>query len=133
MKSTKLLFLCGLIGTIALSVSFYRLSAFISLETGHYFVFGLVLATMIVSTIIYFRRLLDELKGIPAHDELSMALSSYAARDSFPYSYGLWIMILIIAMYSDHNVILIGSGILGMALIYVLFWLYHRRKGLSND
>src|SRR5690606_31011256 len=124
MKSTKLLFLCGLIGTIALSVSFYRLSAFISLETGHYFVFGLVLATMIVSTIIYFRRLLDE---------LSMALSSYAARDSFPYSYGLWIMILIIAMYSDHNVILIGSGILGMALIYVLFWLYHRRKGLSND
>ena len=133
MKSFKLLFLCGLVGTIVFSISFYRLSASISLENMHYFVFALVLFTMIVSTLIYFRRLRDESKGIPSQDELSLAISSNAARDSFPYSYGLWMTILIIAMFSDHSVILIGSGIIGMAIIYVLFWLYHKRKGLSND
>ncbi len=133
MKTTKLLFLSGLVGTIAFSISFYRLSTSIKLETAHYFVFTLVLLTMIVSTLFYFRRLRDERKGIPADDEFSLALSKSAARNSFPYSYGLWVVILIFAMFSGQNVIPIGVGIIGMALIYALFWLYHKRKGLSND
>ena len=133
MKSTKLLFLCGLVGTIAFSFSFYKLSTFIALETAHYFVFALVLLTMIVSTLFYFKRLRDELKGIPADDEFSLALSRNAARNSFPYSYGLWVVILIFAMFSGQNVIPIGVGIIGMALIYALFWLYHKEKGLNND
>lgn len=133
MKSTKLLFACGLVGTIAFSIAFYRLSNFLTLETAHYFVFALVLLTMVVSTIFYFKRLRDELKGIPVDDEFSIALSKNAARNSFPYSYGLWVTILVFTMFHGQNVIPIGVGIAGMALIYGFFWLYYRNKGLSND
>lgn len=133
MKSTKLLFACGMVGTLALSISFYRFTKLLPLEPAHYFVFVIILLTMVVSTLFYLKRLRDELKGIPAEDEFSLALSKNAARNSFPYSYGLWVLILVFTMFNGQNVIPIGLGVMGMAFIYVFFWLYHKKKGLDND
>jgi hypothetical protein len=133
MRNTILLCIAGTAGIIALGISFYRLSSFVALKKTHYYVFGLVLLIMIVSTFFYFKRLIDELKGIPAADEMTVAISRKAASDSFPYSLSMWIAILIIDMSSNESIMSVCFGIIGMGLIYGGFWLYYNRKGICYD
>jgi hypothetical protein len=95
--------------------------------------FGIILSVMLVSTVIYFKQMMDELKGIPSADEMTENINRMAAAGSFPYSLSMWILILIFSTTSDNAVIPISLGIMGMGLIYGSYWIYYKYKGNTND
>jgi hypothetical protein len=133
MKKSILLFASGLTGSIAMTISFFRLSRLLDFEKSYYYVFGIILIIMLVSTVIYFKQMMDELKGIPAADEMTENINRLAAAGSFPYSLSMWILILIFSTAAKNAVIPISIGIMGMGLIYGSYWIYYKYKGNAND
>ena len=133
MKKSILLFVSGMIGSIAMTISFFRLSRLLSFEKSYYYVFAIILLIMLVSTVIYFKQMMDELKGIPSADEMTMNINRMAAAGSFPYSLSMWILILIFSTTADNPVIPISIGIMGMGLIYGSYWIYYKYKGNTDD
>jgi hypothetical protein len=133
MKKSILLFASGIIGSIAMSIAFFRLSRLITFEKSYYYVFGIILLIMLVSTVIYFKQMMDELRGIPSEDEMTENINRMAAARSFPYSLSMWILILIFSIAADNAVIPISIGIMGMGLIYGSYWIYYKYKGNTND
>jgi hypothetical protein len=133
MKKSILLFVSGIIGSIAMTISFFRLSQIMTFGKSYYYVFGLILLVMIVSTVIYFKQMRDELRGIPVADEMTENISRLAAADSFPYSLSMWILILIFSTAADNAVIPVTIGIAGMGVIYGSYWIYYKYKGTTND
>ena len=133
MKRKLILFLATLAGAIAFSIAFFYYVTHVQLDATYYIIYSLIMAITIVSVVLSFRKLLDERKGIPADDELTLAMSRKAAFDSFPYSLSLWVTILVLTMGSQTTVLPISFGIIGMSLIYGGFWLYYRSKGIVND
>lgn len=128
-----MLFASGLIGSIAMTISFFRLSRVLDFQKSYYYVFAVILLIMLVSTIIYFKQMIDEMKGIPSADEMTVNINRMAAAGSFPYSLSMWIIILIFSTGSDNAVIPISLGIMGMGVIYGSYWIYYKYKGNSND
>ncbi len=73
-------------------------------------------------------------KGEPAEDELSKKLLTKASSFSF-YATLYWLLIL---MYLSDRIKLethsiLGIGILGMAVLFVLSWIFFKIKGLKDD
>ena len=73
-------------------------------------------------------------RGEPIEDELSKKILVKAASVSYYISIYLW---LIIMYYSDkttlENHTLIGTGILGMAIIFAVTWLVIQFRGVKNE
>jgi hypothetical protein len=133
MKKSVLLFASGLIGSVAMTISFLRLSKVLDFQKSYYYAFAIILLIMLVSTVIYFKQMIDELKGIPPADEMTVNINRMAAAGSFPYSLSMWIIILIFSTSVENAVIPISLGIMGMGLIYGSYWIYYKYKGNSND
>ena len=76
----------------------------------------------------------SERKGLPAEDELSRKLLTKASSISF---YASLYYLLILGYLSDRikleNHSLIGVGIIGMAILFVISWIFFKIKGLKND
>jgi peptidoglycan/LPS O-acetylase OafA/YrhL len=73
-------------------------------------------------------------QNLPAEDEMSKKILRRAAATSYYISIYLW---LVIMYYSDKTRLeghsLIGAGIMGMAILYALSWIYHRFIFRSHD
>lgn len=134
MSKTKLSLILIIIGTItfALGMGIYAMSE--KLSSFEYFVAGLVIAVVIFSIIIGRKKLRDEKKGLPADDELSKRIKEKAAAKAFYISFYLWVFVIIFApiVKVDHE-ISIGFGLMGMALLFMIFWIDYSKKGLGNE
>jgi hypothetical protein len=133
MKKELLLFLSGILGIIAFSVSYYRLDSIFNLNSGYHIVFIVILLILIFSTIVYLLRLIDAVKGKPVDDEMSLDLQQKAAQHSLPYILSLWVFLLFFSVGSLQTVIQLCTGIIGMVLTYTGFWMYYKYKGTRND
>ena len=80
------------------------------------------------------RRVRDVSDQTPGEDEMSRKIMRRGAATSYYVSIYLWLVIMIfeekIAMDRSS---LIGAGILGMAIIWVLSWLCHRFLSRKYD
>jgi hypothetical protein len=74
-----------------------------------------------------FRRLSDAKNKTPGEDEMSKKIMRRGAATAYYLSLYLW---LVIMMFEERIQLernsLIGTGILGMAILWVLSWIYHR-------
>jgi peptidoglycan/LPS O-acetylase OafA/YrhL len=81
-----------------------------------------------------FGRLRAAKLNLPAEDEMSKKILRRGAATSYYVSIYLW---LVIIYYSDKTKLechsLIGAGIMGMAIIFALSWIYHRYIRRSHD
>ena len=81
-----------------------------------------------------FRRLRDAKDRTPGEDELSKNIMRRGAATSYYVSIYLW---LVIMYFSDKSELechsQIGAGIMGMAIIWALSWVYHRYIRRSHD
>jgi hypothetical protein len=81
-----------------------------------------------------FGRLRAVKENLPAEDELSKDIRKRGAATSYYVSIYLW---LVIMYFSDKSKLechsLIGAGIMGMAIIWALSWIYHRYIRRSHD
>ncbi len=80
----------------------------------------------------------DKIRSInnkePCEDELSKKITTKASSMSFYISVIFWIALLLI---SDHTALpthnLIGSGVIGMSLIFIFSWAGIKFFGLKNE
>lgn len=80
------------------------------------------------------RRLNSARKGEPAEDELSRSMLQQSAALSFYISLYLWLVIIYLdGKLSLDSEQLMGMGVVGMAVVFVLCWVVLKVRGLKND
>jgi len=101
---------------------------------------GTILMILIPAVILAFaairliRGISDARNQLPPEDELSKMILQRAGATAFQLSLFLWLVIGSIEDRIDmegHTII--GAGILGMAILFALSWVYHRYVRRSHD
>jgi peptidoglycan/LPS O-acetylase OafA/YrhL len=132
MKKSTLVFVVA--GLVLIATSLWFLSSFKSeslMENFHFFVIILIVA---FALFIGYKRLKSERRGEPSEDELSKKVLQKAAALSYYISLYLWVFMIYIKDRVVMDVeVLISSGILGMAVIFAISWLYFNFRGVSNE
>ena len=132
MKKTILVFVIAAMILISAGIWFFTSSEKLSLaDIISFAVITLVLAFAIV---FGFKRLASAKRGEPVEDELSKKVMQKTAAWSYYISIYLWLFIMYVqdkVRLETHTII--GSGILGMAVVFVLCWLVIHFKGLRNE
>jgi peptidoglycan/LPS O-acetylase OafA/YrhL len=131
---TKTAFVILLIGVVILSLgAWVYYSKNDSLEIADLMQYAIIVVLVAFALIIGIRRLKSERRGEPAEDELSKKIMQRAASTAFYISLYWW---LVLSYLSDdwqmETGSVIGRGILGMALIFVLSWFFYKMKGVES-
>jgi hypothetical protein len=81
-----------------------------------------------------YRRFSSSRKGQPAEDELSRIVRMKASSLSFYISIYLWLLIMFLTERMKWEADrMFGWGIIGMALTFVLCWVFFNFRGLRNE
>ena len=84
--------------------------------------------------IVVFRRLKSAKQNLPAEDEMSKGILRKGAATAYYVSLYMWLAFMFFEDRIDlERSTLIGAGILGMAVIYALSWIYHSYIRKSHD
>ena len=79
-------------------------------------------------------RLKSRRRGEPGEDELSKSVMTRASSLAYYISIYLWLFVMYISdktTLETHS--LVGAGIAGMAVVFVLCWLGVKRFGMKNE
>lgn len=132
MKRSYLLFLVA--GLVTVSVAYWLFSLSEPMGTTdsiHFFVIGLL---VVFALFIGYKRLVSEKRGEPTEDELSKQILRKAAALSYFISLYVWVILLFLkdrlTMDTEQ---LIGTGILGMGLVFALSWLIINFRGIRHE
>ncbi|MCK9638820.1 MAG: hypothetical protein M0R39_02845 [Prolixibacteraceae bacterium] len=94
----------------------------------------IILLIVLFAVFIGIKRIKSMKRGQPAEDELSKKVLIRTASLSYYVSIYWW---LVLGFFSDkltlENHTLIGIGILGMAVIYALSWIFFNYWGLKDE
>lgn len=96
--------------------------------------FGIILLLVAFALFVGYKRLTSLKNGEPAEDELTRKVMKQTASFSYYISLYLWLAIMYFSEklnYEAHT--LIGAGILGMAVVFGICWLFFNFRGIKND
>ena len=132
MKKTIVIFVVA--GLVLVSFVLWILNASLSWDLREILMVlsGLILVGFAVY--IGFKRAKSAARKEPAEDELSKMIMTRVSSFSYYISIYLWLFVMYISdkiKWETHT--LIGTGILGMAVIFLFSWLGVRFFGLKND
>jgi peptidoglycan/LPS O-acetylase OafA/YrhL len=123
-------------GTIALWIIQAERSSGASLKLNGSTILMMAVAVVILvyGALVILKGFRDAKNKLPARDELSRKILRRGAATSYYVSIYLWLAL----MYFEERIelersSLIGAGILGMAIIFALSWLYHRFISKAHD
>jgi peptidoglycan/LPS O-acetylase OafA/YrhL len=133
MKS-KTSFVILLIGVVTLSLgAWVYFSKNDSFEIADLMQYAIIIVLAAFALMFGIRRLRSERRGEPAEDELSKKIMQRAASTAYYVSLYWW---LVLSYLSDNWQMetgsVIGRGILGMAIIFVLSWFFYKMKGVKS-
>lgn len=95
---------------------------------------GVILLLVVFAVFVGFKRLTSEKRGEPTEDELTKRILQRTAAVSYYISLYLWVLVLIVKDRVSMDVeVLIGTGILGMAVTFAVCWLYFNYRGVRNE
>ena len=81
-----------------------------------------------------FRRMKSAKSGEPQEDELSKKIMQKAAAMSYYISLYLWLVIMYLTdKYKGETEVMFGWGILGMAAIFGLSWIFYYFRGIAHE
>lgn len=95
---------------------------------------GVILAVVGFAVFILLRRIKSWKQGEPQEDELSKKVMLRTSSLSYYISLYFWVFLLWLkdrASFEQEE--LIGTGILGMAVIFALSWVFFHFRGVPND
>jgi peptidoglycan/LPS O-acetylase OafA/YrhL len=82
---------------------------------------------------VAYRRITSAKRGQPAEDEFSKKVLQKASSLSFYISIYMWLVIMYQAdKLEKPSGVMFGWGILGMAIIFVLSWVYYNFRGIRE-
>ena len=100
------------------------------LDLIHYVIVFVLVALALIFGI---RRFGSERRGEPAEDELSKKIMQKAASTAYYVSlYWLLVLVYLSDSWQKEAESLIGTGILGMAILFALCWVYYKIKGVKS-
>ena len=96
--------------------------------------FGIIFVLVALAILLGYRRLSSARRGEPTEDELSKKVMRKASSLAYYISLYLWLLIMFLSdklNYETHTII--GMGILGMAVVFVVCWLIVNFTGIRNE
>ena len=95
---------------------------------------GIIIILFGFGIFLAIRRIKSTSKGLPAEDELSKRIEQKAASKSFFVSLFLWLVIMYLQDRNGGETdIYYGYGIIGMAILFAVFYIYYYFKGNFNE
>lgn len=95
---------------------------------------GVILLLIAFALFFGYKRFISAKRGEPAEDELSRKVMRKTSSLSYFISLYLWLIVMYLSdkvKMETHT--LIGTGILGMAIIFAVCWLVINFTGLKNE
>lgn len=103
-------------------------------DTMEYLHFGIILLIVLFALFIGYKRLKSEKRGEPSEDELSKKVLQKTAAWSYYISLYIWVaMIYIKDRIVMDTEIMLGTGILAMAVTFAVCWLVFNFRGIRNE
>ncbi len=132
---TKTFFILLILVILALSIgAWVYFSTDDSLESVDLMHYVIVLVLVALALIFGIRRLKSERRGEPAEDELSKKIMQRAASTAYYLSLYWWLALVYISdNWQREAESLIGTGIMGMAILLALCWIYFKVIGVSHE
>ena len=132
MKKTVVLFIIGALVLIA--TGFWIFSGSSPVEPAE--IVNVVVIVLVVVFALFFgyKRFTNIKKGEPAEDEMSKKIMQRTASLSYYISLYWWLAIMYFSdrlKFEMHTII--GTGILGMAVIFTVCWLVFNLRGVRNE
>jgi hypothetical protein len=131
MKKSMLVFLVA--GLVTISCLLWFLRAGFSFELTDLLQIGIILVVLGFAVFIGISRFRSERRGQPSEDELSKNLMKRASSLSYFISLYWWLLLM---YFSDRTSLergsFIGAGILGMAVILAVCYLFFYFRGLRD-
>lgn len=95
---------------------------------------GIQVVVLVYAGLVIFKRWTARKNKLPTQDELSKKILLRSTAASYHLSLYMWLAL----MYFEERIdlersSLIGAGILGMAILFGLSWVYHNYIRRSND
>ncbi|MBK6346807.1 MAG: hypothetical protein IPF68_12905 [Bacteroidales bacterium] len=132
MKKSMLVFVVA--GLVLLTTILWMVKSAGLLDATDTIQFGVIGLLIAFAVFVGFRRLKSERRGEPVEDELSKHILQKTAAWSYYISLYLWVaMIYIKDRVEMDNEQLIGTGVLGMAVTFVVCWLFIKFRGLRHE
>jgi peptidoglycan/LPS O-acetylase OafA/YrhL len=96
--------------------------------------FAVLILVVGFALFIGFKKLSSARRGEPVEDELSKKVMRKTAAYSFYISLYLWLAIMYFSDKLNYDAhVIIGAGILGMALVFTVCWLVFNFTGIKNE
>ena len=132
MKRTVILFIIAALVLITTGIWYFNtLNKTDLLELSSIAVIVLV---VVFALFLGFKRIRSLKRNEPTEDELSKKILMKSASLSYYISIYLWLCIMYLSDKTKlENHSLIGIGILGMAIIFALCWIFVYLRGIKND
>ena len=84
--------------------------------------------------VLAFSRLRSQKQNLPAEDEMSKGIKRRGAATAYYVSMYMWLAMMLFEEHIElERSTFIGAGIMGMALIFALCWVYHYYIRRSHD
>ena len=132
MKKGKGIFIISALVLITCLIWFFTSGA--DLKLPNLLNFGVILVILIFAVWLGIKRFKSVRNGEPAEDELSKKVLMKASSMAYYISIYLWLAIM---YFSDRinlpNHTMIGTGILGMAVVFAVCWLIVNFTRLKNE
>lgn len=130
----KAIFLAVLAVSVMVTVIFWFVRSGASLTFKNSSVMLILFVVIGFALILAFRRLKSVKQNLPAEDEMSKGILRRGAATSYYVSLYMWLAFMFFEERIDlERSTLIGAGILGMAIIYALSWVYHSYIKRSHE
>lgn len=131
---TRTYFVILLIGVVTLSLgAWVYYSKNDTLEIADLMQYAIIVVLVAFALIFGIRRLKSERRGEPAEDEFSKKIMQRAAATSYYVSLYWWLALVYLSdNWQKETESLIGTGILGMAILFALCWVYYKIKGVKS-
>ena len=132
MKKTVVLFIIGAL--VLITAGFWIFSGSSPVEPAE--IVNLVVIVLVVVFALFFgyKRFTSIKKGEPAEDEMSKKIMQKTSSLSYYISLYWWLAIMYFSdrlKFEMHTII--GTGILGMAVIFTVCWLVFNFRGVRNE
>ena len=106
----------------------------LSLNGSSILMIAVALVILVYGALVILKGIRDVKNKLPSQDELSKKIMLRGAATAFYVSLYLWLAIMFFEERIElERSSLIGAGILGMAIIFALSWLYHRFIGRAHE
>ncbi len=130
----KAIFLAVLAVSVMVSMIYWLIKSGTTLDMKGSLLIGIQFVVVGFAIILVFKRLRSVKQQLPAEDEMSKNILRRGAATSYYVSLYMWLVLMFFAdSIKLEKYSLIGAGILGMAIIYALSWVYHMYLKRSHD